>query len=86
MLTCDARGALARLAGTASHYSHILVDRNDAEGLFDELADLATEVAAPDTDMLVLGSAGCERPRIRVVPTATSRSVVEALMASYPSA
>jgi EAL domain-containing protein (putative c-di-GMP-specific phosphodiesterase class I) len=82
VLTCDARDALARLAGIASHYSHILVDHNDAEGLFDELADLATEVAAPDTDMLVLGSTGCERPRIRVVPTATSRSVVAALMAS----
>ena len=82
VLTCDARGALARLAGTASHFSHILVDRNDAEGLLNELADLATEVAAPDTDMLVLGSAGCRYPHIRVVPTATSRSVVEALMAS----
>jgi len=84
VLTCDARGALARLAGTASHYSHLLVDRNDAEGLLDELADLATEVAAPDTDMLVLGTADSRHPRIRVVPTATSRSVAEALMASPP--
>jgi EAL domain-containing protein (putative c-di-GMP-specific phosphodiesterase class I) len=85
VLTCDARGALARLAGTASHYTHLLVDRNDAEGLFDELADLTTEVAAPDTDMLVLGSAPSEHPRIRVVPTATSRSVAEALMAPSPT-
>jgi EAL domain-containing protein (putative c-di-GMP-specific phosphodiesterase class I) len=85
VLTCDARGALARLAGTASHYTHLLVDRNDAEGLLDELADLTTEVAAPDTDMLVLGSAPSEHPRIRVVPTATSRSVAEALMAPSPT-
>jgi EAL domain-containing protein (putative c-di-GMP-specific phosphodiesterase class I) len=89
VLTCDARGALARLAGTASHYSHLLVDRNDAEGLFDELADLATEVAAPDTGLLVLGSADASHPNtnhpnIRVVPTATSRSIAEALMASPP--
>jgi EAL domain-containing protein (putative c-di-GMP-specific phosphodiesterase class I) len=84
VFTCDARGALARLAGTASHYTHLLVDRNDAEGLLDELADLTTEVAAPDTDMLVLGSADAGRPHIRVVPTATSRSVAEALMASPP--
>ncbi|MEA2738369.1 MAG: hypothetical protein QOH05_1676, partial [Acetobacteraceae bacterium] len=84
VLTCDARDALARLAGTAFHYSHLLVDRNDAEGLLDELADLATEVAAPDTDMLVLGSADARHPRIRVVSTATSRSVAEALMASSP--
>ena len=84
VLTCDARGALARLAGTAAHYSHLLVDRDDAEGLLDELADLATEVAAPDTDMLVLGSTVPGRPHIRVVPSATSRSIIEALMASSP--
>lgn len=82
VLTCDARGALARLAGTAAHYSHILVDGDDAEGLLNELADLATEVADPDTDMLVLGSLCCSHRHLRVVPTATSRSVVEALMAS----
>jgi EAL domain-containing protein (putative c-di-GMP-specific phosphodiesterase class I) len=85
VLTCDARGALTRLAGTASHYTHLLVDRNDAEGLLDELADLATEVAAPDTDVLVLGLADSSRPHIRVVPTATTRSVAEALMASSPT-
>jgi EAL domain-containing protein (putative c-di-GMP-specific phosphodiesterase class I) len=85
VLTCDARGALARLAGTASHYTHLLVDGNDAEGLLDELADLTTEVAAPDTDMLVLGSADSRHPRIRVVQTATSRSVAEALMARSPT-
>ncbi len=84
VLTCDARDALARLAGATSHYSHLLVDRNDAEGLLDELACLATEVAAPDTDMLVLGSIGIKHPHVRVVSTATSRSVVEALMASSP--
>lgn len=80
---CDARDALARLAGTSTHYSHLLVDRDDADGLLDELADLATEVVAPDTDMLVLGSSGTPHPRIRVIPTATPRSVVEALMANH---
>ena len=84
VLTCDARDALARLAGTASHFSHLLVDRNDAEGLLDELADLAIEVAAPDTAMLVLGSADARRPHIRVVSIATPGSVVEALMAGSP--
>ena len=82
--TCDARGALARLAGTTSHYSHLLVDRNDAEGLLDELADLATEVVAPDTDVLVLGAADARHPHIRVVRTANPRSVAEALMAGSP--
>jgi EAL domain-containing protein (putative c-di-GMP-specific phosphodiesterase class I) len=84
VLTCDARGALALLAGTASHYSHLLVDRDDAEGLLDELADLANEVGAPDTDMLVLGSADAARPHIRSVSTATSRSIAEALRNPAP--
>src|ERR1700677_762507 len=81
VLTCGARDALARLAATGgSHYSHLLIDRNDADGLLDELADLATEVAATDTDMLVLGAADSRYPRIRFIPTATPRSVLEALM------
>ena len=84
VLTCDARGALAKMAGTASHYSHLLVDWDDAEGLLGELADLATEVAAPNTHMFVLGLADSRYPQIRAVSAATSRSVVEALMASSP--
>jgi EAL domain-containing protein (putative c-di-GMP-specific phosphodiesterase class I) len=68
----------------SSHYSHLLVDRNDAEGLLDELADLATEMEAPDTDVFMLGATDARHPRIRVISTATSRSVVEALMGSSP--
>jgi EAL domain-containing protein (putative c-di-GMP-specific phosphodiesterase class I) len=83
--TCDARDALARLAGMSPHYSHLLVDRNDAEGLLDELADLAREVVAPDTDMFMLGATDTSHPRLRVISTATSRSVVAALMASPAS-
>ena len=82
--TCGARDALARLAGTNPHYSHLLIDRNDAEGLLDELADLATEMSAPDTDMFVLGAADSRYPRIRCIPTATPSSVLEALMATIP--
>src|SRR5277367_4913221 len=70
VLTCSARDALARLAGTVSNYSHLLIDRNDADGPLDELADLATEVAASDMDMLVLGAADSRYPRIRFIPTA----------------
>ena len=80
---CDARDALARLARVTPHYSHLLVDQEDADGLLDELADLATEVVAPDTDMLVLGISDSRHPHIRVIPTATPRSVVEALMATH---
>ena len=78
---CDARDALARLAGTSPHYSHLLVDHNDADGLLEELADVSIEVISPDTDMLVLGPSNTRHPHIRAVPTATPRSVLEALMA-----
>jgi EAL domain-containing protein (putative c-di-GMP-specific phosphodiesterase class I) len=84
VFACDARDAVRRLAGTSSHYSHLLVDRNDDGGLLDELADLATEVAAPDTDMFVLGKKDTKHPRMRVISQATSRSVVKALTASSP--
>jgi EAL domain-containing protein (putative c-di-GMP-specific phosphodiesterase class I) len=81
---CGARDALARLAGTSSHYSHLLIDRNDAEGFLDELADLATEAGTPDTDTFMLGATDTRHPRIRVISAATSRSVVAALMAGSP--
>jgi EAL domain-containing protein (putative c-di-GMP-specific phosphodiesterase class I) len=82
--TCLARDALARLAGTRARYSHLLVDENDADGLLNELADLAVEVAAPDTDMLVLGAADTSRPNVRVITAATARSVRKALMTTTP--
>jgi EAL domain-containing protein (putative c-di-GMP-specific phosphodiesterase class I) len=82
--TCEARDALARLAGTGTHYSHLLVDRDDADGLLGELADLVTEVAVPDTDVLVLGAADSRHPLLRSIPTATFRSVIEALMVPSP--
>ena len=81
VVTCGARDAVAHLAGTSSHFSHLLVDRDDADGLLNELADLAREVGALDTNMLVLGAADGRNPRMRAIPAATSRSVLEALMA-----
>jgi len=83
--TCAARDALTRLAGTASRYSHLLVDRNDADGLLTELADLATQKAAPDTEVLLLGAGDGGSPQFRSILTATPQSVLEALMATIPS-
>jgi EAL domain-containing protein (putative c-di-GMP-specific phosphodiesterase class I) len=82
VLTCGARDALVHLAGAGSRYSHLLIDRDDTDGPLDDLASFATEVAAPDTDMLVLGAADSRYPRIRFISTATPRSVLEALMAT----
>ena len=82
--TCDARDALYRLAGPTSYYSHLLVDRNDAEGLLDELVDLTAETNAPDTGVLLLGPGESWHPFIRVVPAPTSQSITDALMTNSP--
>ncbi len=84
VLTCGARDAIAQLAGMTSHYSHLLIDCEDADGLLDELADLAMAWASPEIDMLVLGASNSRYPRLRCISTATPRSVLEALMATIP--
>ena len=88
VVACDARDALARLASSAARYSHLLVDANDVDGLLDEFADLANELSDPEIDMLILGGTDIKHPLIRVIPAATSQSVLEALMATsvLPSA
>ncbi|HEX2941872.1 MAG TPA: EAL domain-containing protein [Rhodopila sp.] len=85
-LGCDfvaagGRDALALLAQAAPQYSHLLVDSADAEGMFDELAELATEVKYPGTDMLVLGAKAEAGRQIRSILQATAGSVIEALVA-----
>jgi EAL domain-containing protein (putative c-di-GMP-specific phosphodiesterase class I) len=84
VLTCGARDALARLAGISPHYSHLLVEENDADGLLKELADLANEIADPDTDMLILGEVEAGWPHIRIIPVADASAVREALMITPP--
>ena len=42
--TASAREAVARLAGMGADYSHVLLDRNGADGLLDALADLTADV------------------------------------------
>lgn len=83
--TCGARDAITRLARIAQHYSHVLVNEADADGLFAELADITTEIAEPDTDMLALGQARLRRPNIRVIGAPTSQSVCDALAMHAPS-
>jgi EAL domain-containing protein (putative c-di-GMP-specific phosphodiesterase class I) len=79
---CGARDAISRLARMAPHYSHVLVNEEDADGLFAALADLAVEIRRPDTDMLSLGQTGVRRPRVRVIRSPTSQSVCDALAAT----
>ncbi len=81
---CNARDALTRLAGVGNHYSHLLVDDGDADGLTTALADLTTETAEPETDMLLLGGPERKRPYPRVIRTAEPHAVQEALMTTTP--
>ncbi len=81
---CDARNALTQLAGVSNHYSHLLVDDGDADGLTTALADLTTEIAGPETDMLLLGRPERRRPYLRVIRTAQPAAVHEALMTTTP--
>ena len=83
--TCGARDAVSRLARVAPHYSHVLVNEADADGLFAALADITTEIAKPDTDMLSLGQARVQRPNIRVIGMPTSQSVRDALSSHGPA-
>lgn len=82
--TCGARDAISRLARIAPHYSHVLVNEADADGLFAELADITNEIAEPDTDMLALGQARTQRPNVRVIRAATPQSVRDALSCHTP--
>jgi EAL domain-containing protein (putative c-di-GMP-specific phosphodiesterase class I) len=81
---CSARDAVARLAGTGVHYSHLLVDSDDADGLLGALADLVAESTPPDTDLLVLGTVDRRFPGFRSVGSANSESIVDVLIATTP--
>jgi EAL domain-containing protein (putative c-di-GMP-specific phosphodiesterase class I) len=82
--TCGARDALTRLAGVSPHYSHLLVDQRDTDGLLKELADLVGEIVDPSTDMLLLGIAETGWPRIPTIEDADTSAVREALMTTLP--
>ncbi len=55
--TVSARTAVARLASAGAHLSHVLVDRNGAEGLLGTLTELTSDTASAEVTLLVLGSA-----------------------------
>jgi EAL domain-containing protein (putative c-di-GMP-specific phosphodiesterase class I) len=55
---CDARGAVARLAGIAPRYSHLLLHPDSADGLLDELVTLTAGERDQTARILLLGSDG----------------------------
>jgi len=77
---CDARDAVSRLACIVPGYSHLLLQPQSDDGLFDTLVQLTTEAAGSNTKLLLLGGHPTRRPRLNVIRSATPRSVQEALM------
>jgi len=75
---CDARDAIARLAGTRASYSHLLLEDGCADGLLDALTELTSRAAGSQTEMLMLGGASPQGDA-GVIHSATSRSVQDAL-------
>src|ERR1700733_8595451 len=58
--TVSARTAVGRLASTRPHLSHVLVDRNDADGLLDTLTELTSDTASAEVTLVVLGAQASE--------------------------
>jgi EAL domain-containing protein (putative c-di-GMP-specific phosphodiesterase class I) len=77
---CDARGAIAHLASIRPTYSHLLLQPQSDDGLFDTLIQMTSEAAGSDTELVLLGGDATPKPRRTMVRSATSRSVQEALM------
>ena len=78
---CDARGALARLSDTRSHYSHLLVQPESADGLIEALADVTSGPAGSETAMLILGRSAHFPLGVGVIQSANRQSVRAALSA-----
>jgi hypothetical protein len=56
LAACGARCAVLRLASAHERYSHLLLQPGSAEGLLDELVDLAAPAAGSATEVILLGS------------------------------
>jgi EAL domain-containing protein (putative c-di-GMP-specific phosphodiesterase class I) len=77
--TVSARAAVARLASTGTHLSHILVDQNGADGLLGTLAALTSDSASAEVTLLVLGHPETPHPGSRVIPSADRQSIAASL-------
>jgi len=75
--TVSARAAVARLASMGVHLSHVLVDRNGAEGLLDALTELTSDTASAEVTLLVLGADAA--PRTRTIASADRQAIAASL-------
>jgi EAL domain-containing protein (putative c-di-GMP-specific phosphodiesterase class I) len=77
--TVSARTAVARLANAGAHLSHILVDRNGADGLLATLADLTSDTASAEVTLLVLGGSASVPRAAGVIETADRQTIADFL-------
>jgi EAL domain-containing protein (putative c-di-GMP-specific phosphodiesterase class I) len=77
--TVSARSAVARLASAGPHLSHVLVDRNDADGLLETLAELTSDTASPEVTLLVLGRDAQENFDLGVIAAADRQAIAASL-------
>jgi EAL domain-containing protein (putative c-di-GMP-specific phosphodiesterase class I) len=77
--TVSARTAVARLANAGAHLSHILVDRNGADGLLATLADLTSDTASAEVTLLVLGGSASVPRSAGVIETADRQTIADFL-------
>lgn len=82
--SCDAKGAVIRLACMAPHYSHLLLHPDSADGLLNELVNLTAGDRDSSTEMLLLGTAETSRPRIGIIRSA-DRGAVRQALAPHPA-
>lgn len=84
---CDARDALLRLAATARHYTHLLLQPSCADGLLNELVHLTAGGGEPSTTIVLLGRTANLPPRVGGIRSASRRSIRQALVpAATPAA
>jgi EAL domain-containing protein (putative c-di-GMP-specific phosphodiesterase class I) len=77
--TVSARAAVARLASTGTHLSHVLVDQNGADGMLGTLTALTSESASADVTLLLLGEPETPHPGPGVIPSADRQSIAASL-------
>jgi EAL domain-containing protein (putative c-di-GMP-specific phosphodiesterase class I) len=84
--TVSARAAVARLASTGPHLSHVLVDENDADGMLGTLAELTSDTASAEVTLLVLGVPATENSGPKVISSADRQSIAASLaVRHFPS-
>jgi EAL domain-containing protein (putative c-di-GMP-specific phosphodiesterase class I) len=77
--TVSARAAVARLASAGARLSHVLVDRNGADGLLDTLTELTSDTASAEVTLLLLGPANGSPAGARTIPVADRQIVADQL-------